>query len=90
MEKIMIVRKLQFKQNAVISPCPECGNNTVFILKSCQCAEDLCETFVECECGYEPTAYQPGNRYENVWGDIDATAAHMAMECWNDSIAPTT
>ena len=79
-------RKLELKQNTQVTPCPKCGNNTHFTLRAVQFAEDCCETFVVCKCGHEPTG-ESGNRYENVWGEMDNAAAHVALSCWNDALA---
>lgn len=79
-------RTLALKPNDKIRPCPKCGNNTRFTLHAERCAEDLCETFVVCKCGYEPT-YGIGGRYENVWGEMDNDAAMVALDCWNMAIA---
>jgi len=82
----MAERQIQLKPNTQVTLCPMCGNNTHFTLKAEQCAEDLCETFVVCKCGHEPTS-ETGDRYENVWGDMDNGAASVALECWNDALA---
>lgn len=82
----MARRSLQLKPNDRISRCPACGNNTQFTLRAERCAEDLCETYVVCECGFEPTG-ATGDRYENVWGEIDNPAALVALDCWNSAIA---
>lgn len=79
-------RKLTLNPNTQVSPCPKCGNNTRFTLRAERCAEDLCETYVVCECGHEPTG-ESGDRYENVWGECDNAAAQVALSCWNDALA---
>lgn len=81
-----VKRNLELKQNDKITKCPECGNNTHFVLHAERCAEDLCETFVVCVCGYDPTG-DSGDRYENVWGEMDKEAATVAFDCWNEAIA---
>ena len=80
-------RKIELSQNDKISRCPECGNNTNFTLHAERCAEDSCETFVVCACGFDPTAAYTSHRYENIWGEIDKEAATVALACWNESIA---
>lgn len=78
-------RMLTVGSGAKVNPCPKCGNTTRFTLHAERCAEDLCETFVVCVCGHEPT--ETGERYENVWGDMTREAAAVALDCWNDAIA---
>lgn len=83
----MARRKIQLKANDKVTPCPKCGNNTKFEVVAERCAEDCCDTWVVCVCGYDPTAEGLGDRYENVWGEVDDTAATVALDCWNDAIA---
>lgn len=85
----MADRRLQLAANDRVRPCPRCENNTAFLLRSERCAEDLCETFVVCSCGFEPTGPM-GDRYENVWGEIDNSAALVALDCWNEAINRST
>lgn len=79
-------RKLKLNPNTQVTPCPKCRNNTQFTLRAERCAEDLCETYVVCKCGHEPTG-ESGDRYENVWGEFDNAAAQVALSCWNDALA---
>jgi hypothetical protein len=79
-------RTLVLKPNNKVTPCPKCGNNTHFTLHAVQFAEDCCETFVVCKCGHEPTG-ESGDRYENVWGEMDNGAAMIALDCWNAALA---
>ena len=69
-----------------VEPCPECGNRTDFKARSSQCAEDACEIWVECECGYDPTAENSLLRLEDVWGTLNKWSCITALECWNDAI----
>lgn len=80
-------RDIRLLENTRIIPCPKCGNNTRFVLHAEQFAEDCCETFVVCVCGHEPTEAS-GNRYENVWGEMNNNAASIALDCWNDVLTP--
>lgn len=83
---LMVSRKIQLKSNNRVTPCPKCGNNTMFTVRAERCAEDCCDTWVVCVCGYDPTGEIPGSRYENVWGEVDESAALVAFDCWNDAI----
>ena len=74
------------KDSEWIIKCPECGNNTKFNAHSQQVSEDFCEVWVECKCGYDPTAEQTGARYEDVWGGVHENNVRVALECWNDAI----
>lgn len=78
-------RNLVLLKNTRVTPC-KCGNNTHFTLHAERCDEDLCETWVVCKCGYDPTTKHPGLRYENIWGAMDNDAATVALDCWNTAI----
>lgn len=82
-----MARKIQLKENGTVTACPRCGNNTKFTAHSSQCAEDCCEVWVECECGYDPTAENTLYRLEDVWGSIDSGTVRAALDCWNEAIA---
>jgi len=73
----------QLKDNDFVVKCPKCGNNTKFKARSQQVAEDNCEVWVECDCGYDPTDEKIGYRYEDVWGGVHEDNVRMALECWN-------
>lgn len=79
-------RQVKFKKNETIACCPRCGNNTRFIIYLCQTAEDCCEVWAECVCGYDPTAEDTGNRLESVWGGTDDSNVHMAIDCWSNAV----
>lgn len=79
-------RQVQFASNTSIATCPKCGNNTRFRACSDQIGEDLCETWVECRCGYDPTAMKHWYRFENVWGGTSKEYVSAAIGVWNDMI----
>lgn len=72
--------------NDSIEPCPKCGNNTTFEACSAQVAEDLCNVWVECVCGYDPTCENSLYRYEDVWGGVTGNTVGGALDCWNSAI----
>jgi DNA-directed RNA polymerase subunit M/transcription elongation factor TFIIS len=61
-----MARKINFKPNDVVEKCPKCGNNTAFTIHSQQVAEDYCNVWAVCKCGYDATAEDTGNRIEDV------------------------
>lgn len=79
-------RKFMLNKNDQITHCPECGNNTEFVAHSQQCAEDACEVWVVCRCGYDPTFNDVSLRFEDVWGGTDEVNCRVALDCWNDAI----
>ena len=81
------MRMTQLKPNDVIEPCPACGNNTDFTAHSQQIAEDLCEVWVECECGFDPTLTTPVSRVESVMGGTGDINVQMAFGVWNELLS---
>lgn len=80
-------KNFELKPNSRIEKCPQCGNNTEFIAHSEQVAEDGCEVWVVCKCGYDPTQYKIGHRLEDVWGTIDRDTIAIALDVWSDEIS---
>jgi len=80
------MRQLELNQNDIVTKCPKCGNNTKFKADSSQIGEDCCETWVECVCGYDPTAGRSELRYETTWGGTGHSSVMIALDCWNDAI----
>ena len=80
-----MARNIEYKPNKYIKPCPKCGNNTKFKIHSQQVAEDCCDIWAECTCGYDPTAENTLNRLEDVWGGTDDDQCKDAIVfTWND------
>lgn len=80
-------RKAKFKPGDYIMKCPKCGNNTDFTIKSDYCAEDCCEIWAECKCGYDPTAERHAYRLEDVWGGLGDDNCKAAIEVsWNETL----
>lgn len=80
-------RKVQYKENKYIKPCPECGNNTEFTVKSDYCAADCCEVWVTCKCGYDPTAENNSARLEDTWGGTGDEMCRWAIDVsWNEAL----
>lgn len=78
-------RKYHFKENTFIEPCPKYGNNTRFTVKSEQVAEDCCDIWAVCICGFDPTAEDTMARVEDVWGGVDRDNAEDAIRfAWNE------
>jgi hypothetical protein len=78
--------KFSIREAAIVPPCPKCGNKTKFVAHGEQCAEDCCEIWVRCECGYDPSQDQMipsawGIRLEDVWGDLAPEKIHGALYC---------
>lgn len=82
----MNVRKVSLKKNTRVTPCPKCGNNTSFTGYSDYCAEDCCNVWVVCQCGYDPTADDTDKRLEDVWGGVSDDMIMAALSCWNDAL----
>lgn len=82
----MGMKPFSLKENTQIEKCPKCGNNTEFTAKSEYCAEDCCEVWVVCKCGYDPTAYKIGHKMEDVWGSLDKGNIYAALDIWNEEI----
>jgi hypothetical protein len=82
-----MMREVALKENERITKCPKCGNNTKFKAYSIQCAEDCCDVWVACICGFDPTENKIGSRLEDVWGGTGNENVFAALEVWNDEIA---
>ena len=66
----MAKRAFRVTKSGIATPCPKCGNDRDFVARSRQVSEDCCECWVECKCGYDPTADDTNKRVEDVWGDV--------------------
>lgn len=82
----MSIRKFKLAKQGQVTKCPKCGNDITFIAHSEQVCEDGCETWVQCECGYDPTENKIGHRYEDVLGGCDKDNITIALSCWNDAL----
>jgi ssDNA-binding Zn-finger/Zn-ribbon topoisomerase 1 len=77
-------RKVKYKPNEYIKHCPNCGNNTEFIIHSEQVMEDGCEIWAECRCDYTP-AESWKDRIEDVWGGCsDENCIDAIVYTWNE------
>lgn len=77
---------MKLNPNDTVAKCPKCENNTEFEVHSSQVAEDCCEIWVVCICGFDPTSEPLGSRYEDVWGGTGRAEILMALDCWNYEI----
>jgi len=81
------MRRFELNKNTQVEPCPQCGQNEIFEGHSQQVAEDCCEVWVICKCGYDPTAHNTDYRMEDVWGGTDNNNMMAALSCsWNEPI----
>ncbi len=81
-------KKLHLKTDLSMrtEPCPQCQNREQFTARSAQCAEDACEIWIECACGFDPTRESGLYRVEDVWGSLDVPNILTALEVWNERI----
>lgn len=80
------MRDFVLNPNKAVAPCPKCGNNTAFTAHSERVAEDCCEVWVVCTCGYDPTAENTGERLEDVMGGTGIDNILDAISCWNTAL----
>lgn len=66
--------------------CPKCGNGTEFVARSQQVSEDCCDIWIQCKCGYDPTAESSMHRVEDVWGTLDEGTILTALDVWDELI----
>ena len=59
----MSVRGIKLKEPGA-KPCPKCGNRLEFVINSQQVAEDCCEVWAQCVCGFTPSK----EGFEDVMG----------------------
>jgi hypothetical protein len=82
-----VKREFRHRTGEDIEACPSCKNRQHFIGLSQQVAEDLCEVWVRCICGYDATEGRSGDRMEDVMGSLDAGNLVCALEnCWNEPL----
>lgn len=77
----MAERKLQFKPEAGVTPCPNCGNTSNFTIVAERAAEDCCDVYLRCACGEHPDSE---HAIEDVWGDTSPAMAAEAIGPWNE------
>ncbi len=84
----MSQKPFSIKPGSNIAKCPECGNNTSFVAHSVQCAEDCCDVWVKCVCGYDPTEGDNWkHRMEDVWGCLDQDTIGTALHwSWHEPL----
>lgn len=76
-------RKITIKPNDNVPKCPKCGNNTAFNCYSDYCAEDCCEIWAECICGFKAS----NDAVEDVWGGVgDANCLDAIRYTWIDPL----
>lgn len=75
-------KDVSLKPNAIVTPCPQCGNNTDFRVVAERVAVDGCEVYVECCCGFDPTAENTDYRLEDAMGYVDLGNIQQALRCW--------
>lgn len=83
-----MIREFKVAEPGRVFPCPRCGNDTRFRAHSMQVAEDCCEVWVECVCGYDPTENETGGRLEDVWGSLDKDTIRAALGLWDEYVEP--
>lgn len=79
-------KKFNIKGESKITPCPTRGNNKEFVAKSQQVSEDCCDIWVQCKCGFDPTAEKSLHRVEDVWGTLDTENILTALGVWDELI----
>jgi len=80
-----VKREFYHRTGKGVEACPDCKNRQRFIGLSQQVAEDLCEVWVRCICGYDAT--QGRDRMEDVMGSLDSANLVCALEnCWNEPL----
>lgn len=80
-------KKFRLSENDRIIPCPDCGNNTDFRIKSRTSGEDCHDIWIECQCGYDPTADDEGFRLEDVICDLGSFNQYRALlVAWNEPL----
>ena len=66
-------------------PCPKCQKNNGLKFRTQQSSEDTVDVWVFCECGFDPTKNNSGQRIETVSGINELFAAYAASS-WNEEI----
>lgn len=66
------------------TPCPKCGNEKTFVIHSEPFCEDCCMVWIECQCGFDPTADNHAARLESVMGGTGIDNLKAALVLWNN------
>ena len=82
-------KDVSLKPNAIVTPCPQCGNNTDFPVVAGRVAGGGCGGYVEWCCGFDPTAENTDYRLEDAMGYVDMGNIQQALRCWNEALAHT-
>jgi hypothetical protein len=78
--------RFEVKEPSIVTPCPKCGNRTQFFCHSERVAEDNCNVWVVCVCGFDPTENDTGFRFETPYGGVDKENIQIALSCWDDAL----
>lgn len=80
----MASKEARFSGRGIV-PCPKCSNNTHFTIHSEQVAEDICDIWAACTCGFAPIIGTTGNAIESIWGTIEERdMLEAVVYTWND------
>lgn len=80
-------RNLTLNASGKVSACPECGNDREFRLKSTSLFDGLYSVWMECRCGFDPTAEFRGVRAECTHPTLDRSCAKSCLRVWNLAMA---
>ncbi len=69
-------KEFRLKDNALVTPCPECDNNVSFIAFA-----DPAHVWIECACGFDS-----GGRLKSLSGSLAFINIMAAAECWNEEL----
>ncbi len=79
----MTTRLVKLGPYSQAAACPSCGNTSSFRIRSERCAEDCCEVWAECVCGFRPE----GAAFEDVWGGCGDDNVQGALGFWNEAVS---
>lgn len=82
--------KVSINSNSEVCPCTSCGNNTTFFVNKHLLFPGTYELWIECSCGYDPTAKNTGFREECSDSNLTKGAIRNAFRRWNQLIMQAT
>ncbi|MBI6882455.1 hypothetical protein [Pseudomonas putida] len=78
--------ELELHSNGVVTPCPQCLNNTKFRVTAEPTSDGGREISLICICGLDPTHSMPQYRHHAGPGEPEELGVEQSLACWNQAV----